>query len=224
MALLKVYPLRVGNQRSFINYTYLLVDQRTNEAVIIDPGWEFDTITASLFAAGAVLKGVLLTHHHADHTQLASDFARVFNVPVWISEIERDHYSFTCRNLRTVRPDGLFSVGNFEIFPHHTPGHTKGSLCFQLGNCLFTGDTLFIEGCGICLSEGGALEMFNSLQKLKASINPSVLIYPGHSYGITPGVTFTYLLTQNIYFHFKKGSDFVAFRLRKNQKGLFNFK
>jgi len=222
--MIQVYPLRVS-KGLFINYTYLVVDKTSREAILIDPGWEFDTIIDCLLKTKSDLKAVLLTHHHADHTQLASDFARAFDVPVLMSRVERDFYNFKCLNLKPIPPDQLFYVGNFEIFPYLTPGHTKGGVCFQIENHLFTGDTLFVEGCGMCAGAGAdAGDMYNSLKKLKINIEPQVRIYPGHSFGIAPGVTFHYLLTQNIYFHFKESAMFVAFRMRKHQTGLFNFK
>lgn len=221
--MLKVYPLRVG-EGIFINYTYLLTDETTKEAIIIDPGWEFETVKRCLYETKCDLKAILLTHHHADHTGLASRFANQFSIPVLMGAVEMDYYNFRCLNLISFPPDRMFYIGGFEIFPHLTPGHTKGSICFQIANYLFTGDTLFVEGCGICTGEHGAKEMFDSLQRLKSDIGRDVIIYPGHSFGITPGVTFSYLLTQNIYCHFNEASTFVAFRLRKNQKGLFNFK
>lgn len=221
---IKVYPLRVGNKGTFINYTYLVIDEVSCEALIVDPGWEFESVALRLRETKATLKGVLLTHHHADHSQLASAFATAYNVPVFISEIERDYYNFDCVNIVPIFTDRVFLIGSFRIIPKHTPGHTKGSVCFQIGQFLFTGDTLFIEGCGMCADETAAHEMFKSLQVLKKDIAPSTIIYPGHSYGTEPGVTFNYLFTKNVYCHLNELSSFVAFRLRKNQRGLFDFK
>ena len=137
--MIKVHQLKVSNKSTFINYTYLVVNTIYREALLIDPGWEFDTIKNYLISIGADLKGILLTHHHADHTQLASDFANEFNIPVYMSVIEMDFYNFKCANLQPVLPDQVFHIYRFNVFAHHTPGHTKGSLCFQVDDNLFTG-------------------------------------------------------------------------------------
>jgi hydroxyacylglutathione hydrolase len=222
--MLQVFPLRVS-RGSFINYTYLVVNTITGEAVLIDPGTEYDTIAQALSKTGAVLKGILLTHHHADHTQLASRFAKNFQVPVYMSRIEQEFYQFDCLNLLPVEPDTLFAVSSLDIFAYDTPGHTRGGTCFRIGEYLFTGDTVFVEGCGICSGAGAdPVEMYNSLQKLKIQIPEDTIIYPGHCYGIEPGVSFHVVLRQNLYFHFKLPGAFVRFRMRKNQKGLFSFR
>jgi glyoxylase-like metal-dependent hydrolase (beta-lactamase superfamily II) len=220
-----VHSLRIGDNHSFINYSYIIVNRSTNEALLVDPGWEFEKIQRSLEETSSTLKGILLTHHHADHSRHADGFARLFDVPVYISQVEKEFYSFDCTNLVPFTPDETLFPGNFRILAYHTPGHTKGSSCFLIENYyLFTGDTLFIEGCGICFNDHSAKEMFHSIQKLKANIGMSVIVYPGHCYGVVPGVPFDYLLTQNIYCHLNEVSKFIAFRLRKNQRGLFSFK
>lgn len=223
--MIRVHPLRIGDKRSFINYCYIVVDDVRKESLLIDPGWEFEVIQKALAGTSAVLKGILLTHHHADHSRHADGLARLLDVPVYISRAESEFYNFDCANLIQFSPDELLMPGNFRVRTYHTPGHTKGSSCFLIENCyLFTGDTLFIEGCGICFNDLSAREMFHSIQKLKANIDMSVIVYPGHSYGIVPGVPFDYLLTQNIYCHLNEVGKFIAFRLRKNQRGIFSFK
>lgn len=214
----RVYPLKVG-AGPLINYTYLIINTVTREALIVDPGYELDTISACIVQTGSRVKGILITHHHADHMQLASELAGAFHAPVFMSGIERDFYDVGCLNLRLLPPDHLFQAGGFEIISYHTPGHTKGSVCFGIDNYLFTGDTLFIEGCGLCSGRGAdPVEMYYSLQKLKKCIEPSMSIYPGHCYGIKPGASFEVVLKENIYLHIKEINMFVAFRMRKVQK------
>ncbi|HWC54650.1 MAG TPA: MBL fold metallo-hydrolase, partial [Chitinophagaceae bacterium] len=115
--MIKVYPLRV-RKGSFINYTYLVVNEWTNESIIIDPAWELDTITTYLLKTNSHLKGILLTHHHRDHTLLAPVLASRFGVPVFMGMIEKEFYNFNCLNLEVVSSDLLFSIGGFGIFPH----------------------------------------------------------------------------------------------------------
>jgi len=222
--MIEVFSLRVQNG-AFINYTYVVVNKGAGEALIVDPGFEYTGIANYIVKTGYTLKAVLLTHHHTDHVQMANDFAQSFNVPVYMSSAECNYYNFRCLNLQPVPPDHFFAVGDFDVFMYHTPGHTKGSACFQVEQHLFTGDTLFVEGCGMCAGKGAdPVDMYYSLQKLKQRIEPLVRIYPGHSFGARPGVVFDHVLKENLYLHFTDVNRFVAFRIRKNQNGIAEFR
>ncbi len=218
-----VYPIKVC-KLAFKNYCYLVINQETREALLIDPAWEFDKIEQQLALHQVTLKTILLTHHHFDHVNLAETFAQKYQIPVKMSKIESDYYDFSCSNLQPIEQPDVFYVGQIKILPLLTPGHTKGAISYWIDNALFTGDTLFIEGCGICNTQGGdPNEMFDSLQRLKEIIPPETHIYPGHSYGQEPGKPFAYLLHNNIYLQFTKKEDFIAFRMREGQKRLFTF-
>lgn len=218
-----VYPLKV-TKLFFKNYCYLVVHSATKEAVLIDPAWEIDKIEHQMQLQEAQLKAVLLTHHHIDHINLAESFARKYNVPVRMSKIEIEEYGFSCSNLIPIEcPDSLV-FGTLNVWPFFTPGHTKGAICYFIENNLFTGDTLFIEGCGICTGrEACPSQMFDSLSYLKKTLPQTTYIYPGHSYGKEPGQAFKELLENNIYLHFTNREQFIAFRMRPHQKGLFGF-
>jgi glyoxylase-like metal-dependent hydrolase (beta-lactamase superfamily II) len=220
--MIQVFPSRV-RKGAFINYAYLVKDA-TGEAILVDPGAEFDTLVRSINSAQARLKGILLTHHHADHSGLAGEFAAWAGVPVFMSRCEIEFYRFNCTNLMPVEPDLPFFSAGMEIMPLHTPGHTAGSTCYGIGNYLFSGDTLFIEGCGMCFGRGSdPIDLHESLRKLRIKVSHNAIVYPGHSYGAEPGVTFAEILRDNIYFHLNI-DDFIRFRMRNNQTKLFDFK
>lgn len=81
-----------------------------------------------------------------------------------------------------------------------TPGHTAGGICFLLKDSLFTGDTIFMEGCGICNLDGGSPEkMFESIQKLKGFVSNDIKVFAGHSYGRQQGIKWKELLSENLY-------------------------
>lgn len=220
----KIAILRVTNL-FMINYCYLIVDTSTNSAVLIDPAWEQEKIEDQIIKLHANVCGILLTHHHIDHINLSTPLAKKLNVPVYMSKIEIDFYNFNCPNLIGITEFDNFNLGSINIQPILTPGHTKGGTSYFIENNFFSGDTLFIEGCGLCTGKGGDPNaMFDTLQMLKTRLNPSTLIYPGHSYGQPVGMPFEYLLMNNIYLHFQTKEAFVEFRMRSNQKNLLNFK
>jgi hydroxyacylglutathione hydrolase len=188
----KVIPLRVKKFVFFINYTYVIADMESRDAIIIDPAWEFKTIENELLNYGARPIAVLLTHSHFDHVNLAKRFEKKFNCGVYMSKEEIDEYDFRCKNLRAFDTNGRHMIGSMAVDVSVTPGHTTGSACYGVGDNLFTGDTLFIEGCGLCWGKGADPEkMYNSLDRLKKTIPGHYRVFPGHSYGEKPGATLT---------------------------------
>lgn len=209
--------------KHYYNYSYIGFGSETGDAFIIDPSWNFENIHKNLEDLN--LKAVFLTHHHFDHVNLVEKIVDRWNVPVYISREEIDFYNFKCKNIKAAEDGEYASAGSLSVKCILTPGHTKGGMCYYTSGSLFTGDTIFIEGCGMCNLEGGdPHEMFLSIQKIRNSIPEETLIYPGHSYGESPGKTIKFLLNNNIYFSFTDLEKFVNFRMRKHQKGLFNFK
>ena len=206
------------------NFTYLIVDSKSKEAAIIDPAWELNPILNKIKKLNATLKCILLTHSHFDHTNLINSLLKHFNPKVFMHKKEINCYNFRCKNLQPIDHLDKIKLGSTHITTLFTPGHTAGSCCFLLEEDLFTGDTLFTEGCGICYGKGSSPKaMFQSLQMIKSTINHDTHIYPAHSFGKAPGQPFNKLLKENIYLQFDNEADFVAFRMRENQWGFFNF-
>jgi len=220
----QVIVLRMSN-KSMINYNYLIVDVVSKFSVIVDPAWEIEKIEEALSESKSELRGVLLTHSHADHIHLAGAVAKKYGCPVWMSKKEISTSGFFCEGLIGIDEEAWI-VGDMLIQPIFTPGHTPGSVCYLIGDNLFTGDTLFIEGCGICPDIFSAHSLFYSLNYLRKWLLLGTKIFPGHSYGAAPGESFSYTLKNNIYLQIKNKHDFAAFRLRKEQerKKLFDFR
>lgn len=210
--------------RAMKNYNYLVVDPRTLQAVIVDPAWEMEKVEQAVADAGAALSGVLLTHSHHDHIDLAAEVSEKYGCPIWMSNVEIAASRFSAPRLTGIGTTP-WTVGTMEIEPIFTPGHTPGSTCYRIGDNLFTGDVLFAEGCGICPDTGAAYAMFASLQRLNAQLSPQTRIFPGHSYGEPPGRPMSQVRRENIYLQFSDKESFAAFRLRGGQsrERLFRF-
>ncbi len=137
---------------------------------------------------------------------------------------EIEYYGFHCERLNKVRHQDVIHLGNTSIQCLLTPGHTAGGVCYLLDDALFTGDTIFTEGCGICNLRGGDPEkMFESIQMIKKTVDPSVRIYPAHSFGKMPGQTLSSLMNENLYFIIPVKEHFVSWRMRNNFFGAFDF-
>ena len=199
------------------NNNYLVVDPASREAVVIDPAWQIEKIESALASTQTTLAGILITHAHFDHVHLAEPLAARHDCPIWMSKYEIALSGFWAPQLVGIDADRAWSVGNLLIQPIWTPGHTQGCVCYLIGDNLFTGDVLFAEGCGLCPDVDAAHQMFNSLQLLRAQLEPHTKIFPGHTYGRPPGQRFSELLRSNMYLQFNDGHSFAAYRLRKGQ-------
>lgn len=204
--------------REMINYTYVLIDEEEREAFIIDPSWELDKITNVITKYDLNVKGILLTHYHYDHVNLVDKLVELYGCKAFISLDEINYYNFKCSYMEPLFDTGEISLGNHEILCIETPGHSKGSMCFMIDNKIFTGDTLFMEGCGLCDMKGGSADdMFESLVKLKKLVNNDTEIYPGHAFLLPIGKRYEEVYDSNLYLQLTNKEKFVEFRMRKNR-------
>lgn len=219
----KVIPIKVSCNH-YINYSYVIIDSESGQAAVVDPAWEIEPILKVIDQNNASLTKILLTHSHFDHVNLVEFLVSRFHATVYMSKKEIDFYNFTCPNLVGILESETIRLGNTTISCLLTPGHTVGSVCYLLLDCIFTGDTLFSEGCGLCDTNGGNPEkMFESLQRIKTSLPHSTRIYPGHSFGKPPGSSLKVVIKDNIYLQFNDKKQFTKFRMRKNQTMNYNF-
>jgi glyoxylase-like metal-dependent hydrolase (beta-lactamase superfamily II) len=205
----------------FKNFTYLVVDRASREAAVIDPAWEPAKILSKLESLRANLSSIWLTHSHFDHVNLAASLAEKFRAEVRMHSREIGYYGFACPNLKPFEDLDRLRIGETLADCLHTPGHTAGGSCFLLPGHIFTGDTLFTEGCGICHAAGGCPhDMFRSLQRIKKRVALEVQVHPGHSFGKEPGQSLAHLMRHNIYLQLDQETDFVAFRMRNAGQSL----
>ena len=165
---------------------YLLEDEHTHAAAVIDPGGDGAQIEAQLLADGAELKLILLTHAHFDHTGgVAELHAAHPDVPVFLHPADAARLGsqvFPPIGAPTVPyGDGdVVKLGDLDIQVLHTPGHTPGGVCLLVGDALFTGDTLFQGSMGRIDFEGGSYEdIMASLARL-AHLPGDFRVLPGH--------------------------------------------
>ena len=165
---------------------YLLEDEHTRAAAVIDPGGDGARIEAQLRADGAELKRILLTHSHFDHTGgVAELHAAHPDVPVFLHPADASRLGsdvFPPIGAPTVPyGDGdVVKLGDLDIQVLHTPGHTPGGVCLLVGDALFTGDTLFRGSMGRTDFEGGSYEdIMASLARL-ARLPGDRAVLPGH--------------------------------------------
>ena len=189
----------------------------TKEAALVDPAYEVDRLLAEVAARGLVVKRVLLTHTHHDHTDGADEVVRATGavVNVGAGEVEAARKAAPSAEVVGVVDGDALPLGEVSISCLGTPGHTVAGISYLVDGRILTGDTLFIGGCGRTDFPGGNPQiMWASLQRL-ARLPEETRVYPGHDYGQTPTSTIGWEVTTNPYLLCKTEADFVALRTGK---------
>ncbi len=175
---------------------YIVVNEALNECFVIDPGDDEEVIIAAVEETKAVPVAILLTHGHFDHIYAVEPLVKKFGIPVYASENEAallmepemNCSAYYGREVSVVPENYIedgdtFCVAGFKIKGIHTPGHTKGSMCFYIGDegVLFSGDTLFKGSVGRTdLPTGNTHLLIESLRDKIIVLPPETTIYPGH--------------------------------------------
>jgi hydroxyacylglutathione hydrolase len=158
------------------NYIWLI--QHAHQAWVIDPG-AAEPVVRFLSERGLTLSGILLTHHHADHTAGVEQLlAHTPNIAVYGNPLTA-HPAIN----KPVEHGHTLQLGPWTLYAIATPGHTLDHLCFVGEGALFSGDTLFTGGCGR-LFEGTAQQMATSLLTLR-ELDDDLAVYCGHEYTLS---------------------------------------
>jgi len=196
-----------------VNFVYLIGDDETREALVVDPAYGVEDILDVLEGDGMRLAGVLATHHHPDHvggSMMGYSIEGIRSVlerrPVPI-HVHREEAEWVRRVTGVSATDLVahdsgdrLKVGDVDVEVLHTPGHTPGSQCFLVEERLVAGDTLFLQGCGRTDLPGSDPEaMFDSLAKL-ASLPDDVVVFPGHRYSLASAATLGAVKETNMVF------------------------
>lgn len=160
------------------NNCYLVFDQNSKDALVIDPGDEPPKIEKIIQEEKLKVKFILITHGHFDHTGAVEWLRRITGTQVFMDSADRFLFPGPTQNLAE---DQIFPVGQYSFRVIKTPGHSPGSICLFGEGILFSGDTLFAGGCGrtdLPGSDKAALE--NSLKKIFKKLAEDTLVLPGH--------------------------------------------
>ncbi len=172
------------------NFSYLVGDEATKEAAIVDPGWDIDKLLNAAKKHDFNIKFILITHSHYDHVQQVKDVFDATNAVVYVHKKDSDEIkNLGVEKIKTIDEGDTISIGKIKAKVLHTPGHTPGSVCYLIGNKLITGDTLFVGNIGRTdLPGGNPRVMSETLRKLK-KLDENIGIWPGHDYGATKSST-----------------------------------
>ena len=160
-------------------YTYVLFDESTREALIIDPvDDQLERDLATLRQYGLKLVWTVETHAHADHITSAGQLAEMAGARTAAPAL----CGISSAAVQLSHGEAL-RFGGEEIRALHTPGHTAGSMSFVWRQHVFTGDTLLINGCGRTDFQSGSAEaLYHSLTQVLFALPDDTTVWPGHDY------------------------------------------
>ena len=198
---MKVHQIEVGNMQ---NFTYILEDEDTGEAIILDPSWNLDEIQKVITRHDLKIKYIVNTHHHFDHTLGNEAMAKATEAKIL------QHEASTLKHDITLVDEQKIKFGNSQLTVFHTPGHSKDSICLVGDGKIFTGDTLFVGNCGrVDLPGGSAQELYHSLFDILYKMDESLVLYSGHNYGSTPISTLANEKKSNFVLQKRSEQEFV---------------
>jgi len=160
------------------NFTYILEDEKTGEAVLVDPSWDLDAVEQLITRNNLKIKYIVNTHHHFDHTIGNEAMTNTTGAKII------QHEASTLKHDIIVKDGDKIRFGESEVVVFHTPGHSKDSICLVGDGKILTGDTLFVGNCGrVDLPGGSANELYHSLFDVLAKLDDKLVMYSGHNYG-----------------------------------------
>lgn len=189
------------------NFTYLIIDEKNNECIIVDPSWDLEMIYEYLKKNNLQISFIINTHSHFDHTIGNDQVARATGAKIM------QHTSSPLLKDNALEDGDRITFGSFNIDIIHTPGHSKDSICLILDNkMILTGDTIFVGSCGrLDLPGGSASEMFDSIYGKLNNLDGELVVLPGHHYGSKKTSSIKEEKEKNFVFKFKNKDEFLSF-------------
>jgi len=169
--------------------TYIVYDEKSLDAILIDAVQGFDKINAEISNLNLNVRALLLTHGHFDHVWSAKQIQQK-GIKVYIHKSDADKlntkktYNFQSLDADEFLNEGLIKFGTIEIKVIFTPGHSKGGACYLVEslNAIFTGDTLFKDCVGRSdFLDSSETELINSIKNKLFGLKKNYIIYPGHN-------------------------------------------
>ena len=175
---------------------YLLVNHKTGELLVVDPGDQAKLIEKQIEKTGAKPVAILLTHGHFDHAGAAEELADKYQISIYAHEAEKETLEDPGLNLCGmigehkvyhadifVKDEEVLNLAGFSIRVFFTPGHTIGGCCYYIADekILFSGDTLFQESVGRTdFPRGSASDLIRAIREKLMPLPDDVTVYTGH--------------------------------------------
>ena len=156
---------------------YILVDEETATSAIIDPGADVATILSAV--TGTEVTAIFITHGHADHVGALGEVKSATDAPVYIHPLDAAHFKLQFD--LPLEDNQLLTIGSQQVRTIHTPGHTPGQTCLDLGDGrILVGDTIFVGGPGKTWSRQDFATTMDTMQQVVFAWPDETRFFPGH--------------------------------------------
>ena len=179
-----------------------IISTKTNNAIIIDPGYETQEVISFIERKKLTPLGIFSTHAHIDHVDGAGELKSYFKIPFYLHKedigmlnsvkAQASSVGLECNPPASVdyllKDSEVITLREFEIKVLHTPGHSRGGVCFLIEDMLFSGDTLFAGSIGRTDFPGGSYDtLIGSIKNKILALSDDIKIFPGHGPDTTVG-------------------------------------
>jgi len=181
---------------------YILADEETKEAIVIDPGDDVDDILSIIRDKGLTVKYIINTHAHFDHVGANAQLKKATGAEILLHEADAALLSSSSGQAgmfgmkaepsppadRYIRDGDIITAGEVSLTVLHTPGHSSGGICLIEDGMVFTGDALFAGSIGRTDRPGGDLmTLINSIKTKLLDMPDDTRVFPGHGPDSTIG-------------------------------------
>jgi hydroxyacylglutathione hydrolase len=181
-----VIQLLVGSMDVFC---YIVGCEKTQDAMVIDPGGDIKTIVRTAKEENLNIKYIFNTHHHWDHTYGNAEVKKLTGAKIVMHALEDERVNPGAKADILIKDEKIFKLGEITFQVLHTPGHSPGGLCLYARGQLFTGDTLFVGDSGRTDLPGGHRPTLGASIRMLMKLPDDTVVWPGHNYGRTPNST-----------------------------------
>jgi glyoxylase-like metal-dependent hydrolase (beta-lactamase superfamily II) len=194
--------VEVTADRRFGTNSYLVEDEETHDAVVIDSNLEPDLVVEAARRRGANVKAIVLTHTDLDHIAGLHELREAFGpIPVAVHDAERDvlekgkplrrefgPIATRVENVSSLAEGEPFQAGSLELEVLHTPGHSPGGVTLKIDGYLFTGDALFAGSVGRSdFANSNGAHLLDGIRTRLLSQPDEMIVYSGHGPATTIG-------------------------------------
>lgn len=189
------------------NFTYLIIDEKNKNSIMIDPSWNLDIIFNFLKKSNINNRFIINTHSHFDHVIGNDEVVRTTGAKVMQHKSSPLKKDIEIEDGQSIK----FEEGILKII--HTPGHSPDSICIVIDEkIILTGDTLFVGSCGRTdLPGSNPDDMYYSIYEKLYNLDENLIVYPGHNYGNTKTSTLKEEKKNNFVLKFHNKQEFLRY-------------
>lgn len=161
---------------------YLIVNELTREAIIVDPGIITPTIIENIENGGYSLAGVLITHNHGSHVHGLKTLRKIYAPKIFAADWE-----IAGNDTSVLRDEGIIQVAGLTVSYMSLPGHTPDSIIYKIGSVIFTGDVISAGKIGSSNNKFSEKTLISNIKQKILSQQEDTVLMPGHGPPTTVG-------------------------------------